>query len=296
MKDSLAITAKPDPTREKHEMEIAKRLEAERSNPLQRTGDALVAGLSYVYSEYLYSTGTALLFFSLWAFYPSFARYRHKNVFRYRKRELEFKRVFFRTQHLPTWNKKYMQRIVVPPSRQPRVAPVERQRADSSDGATRTELASALPNAAALDPRVSDHMSDFLKKGITVRSTVQNRFYRHEETRWEEDLATRLQEINDEYFGDPNKHFDVDGHYNKDVPMGLREDIEKAVENSPLVCVLRESHDTVKSIPEGWEVWWMSSDEARRRSFCRFWITTLLVFRALQDLFFVPDMPVPNFG
>ncbi|KAK7199611.1 hypothetical protein NESM_000006200 [Novymonas esmeraldas] len=296
--DAIGVRTKHDREEEEHDRRLQEKISAANQNPFQSLADPVLAAAAHVYNTYLYSSGVMFLALAFWSAYPSVVRFRHLHVFRYRRTQLSFRRGLFATEHMPKWNKRYLQRVVVPPH--PASVPAMEERGaapsvppplSSALASTTTAVSVAPPAEAAVTvpgQRVEDTL--FTTGELTASRTAHGSFGAGATEKSERALSRELQRINRDFFGPKERLFDRpirDAAALDD----LQTQLEAAVAAAGAVVVLKETHDSVRSIPAGWEVWWISEPEARRRRFCRFWLGGLLCGRAFQDLMEMPEMP-----
>lgn len=296
--NTIGVRTKHDKEEDEHDRKLMERIMQENRNPFQRFVDPILSNASYVYDNYLYSAGVLFLMMSFWSVYPSFVRFRHQHIMRYRRTQLSFRRGLFGTPHMPKWDKKYLQRVVVPPLPKPTLSGTEAAAAVAS-AAAHTPLVDSASSAAVavMQPAseglaVRDAETDALYKATEMQSrkSARSTFNSDDAAKSELALTRELQKINKDFYGPKSDLFSSairDDAENLDLQTRLKE----AVASAKAVVVLTESHETVRSIPVGWEVWWVSFGEAKRRRFCKFWLGGLLCMRAFEDLMDMPDMP-----
>ncbi|KAG5470402.1 hypothetical protein LSCM1_01646 [Leishmania martiniquensis] len=295
--DTISVRTKTDHEEQEHDMKLMERIIQDSQNPFQAFLDPLLQQAAFVYNTYLYSSGVMFLMLAFWGAYPSLVRFRHAHVSRYRRKQLLIRRGLFATVHMPKWNKNDLQRIVVPlhPTAKlaavsPAVASAAQLAAPSPSAATGAASVVAAPEAAAMVRAVDDRDVRFNVMQLTSTRTAHGAFGAGDTEKSECVLSAELQSINRDFFGAKSHLFDRP--IQEDVACAnLQQRLKAAVATARSVVVLKENHSTVKSIPEGWEVWWVSEAEARRRRFCKFWLGGLVCARAFQDLMDMPDMP-----
>lgn len=288
--NAIGVRTKHDREEEEHDKKLMERIIQENSNPFQATVDPILAQASHVYNTYLYASGVMFLGLAFWGAYPSFVRFRHAHLFRYRRAQLSLRCGIFGTEHMPKWNKKYLQRVVVPPLPTADVPATTLAASPPGPAEPSTAVSVAAPPESGVAVSAAEAASPFAVQELSAARTARGSFGAGDTDKSEEALRRSLQRINADFFGPKKAIFDapVDaGEADKDVRIRVAE----AVAAAHAVVVLKESHATVRSIPEGWEVWWVSEPEARRRRFCKFWLGGLACARAFQDLLDMPDMP-----
>ncbi|CAG9579930.1 conserved hypothetical protein [Leishmania major strain Friedlin] len=295
--DTIGVRTKHDREEEERDRKLMERIMKENQNPFQALVDPLLEQASYMYNTYLYASGVMFLTLAFWGAYPSFVRFRHAHIFRYRRRQLSFRRGLFATEHMPKWNKNRLQRIVVPPLPTFDLVAVD-SAAASPVHPTLFSCSAATGNVsvvAAADTTVTTGAASNLDRRFDVMElsatrTSHGSFGAGDTEKSERALIRELQRINRDFFGPQSQLFyrAIPEHA---ATGDLRQRLKAAVATAKAVVVLVENHSTVRSIPEGWEVWWVSEPEARRRRFCKFWLGGLLCARAFQDLMDMPDMP-----
>ncbi|CBZ29392.1 conserved hypothetical protein [Leishmania mexicana MHOM/GT/2001/U1103] len=295
--DTIGVRTRHDREEEERDRKLMERIMKENQNPFQSLVDPLLKQASYVYNTYLYSSGVMFLTFAFWGAYPSFVRFRHAHIFRYRRTQLSFRRGLFSTEHMPKWDKNRLQRIVVPPlptSEQlaggsAAASPVHPTLFSSSAATSNVSVVAAAATAVTVRAASNlDRRFDLMELSATRSS--HGSFGAGDTEKSERALSRELQSINQDFFGPQSRRFYRPIQENAatgDLPQRLK----AAVATAKAVVVLVENHSTVRSIPEGWEVWWVSEPEARRRRFCKFWLGGLVCARAFQDLMDMPDMP-----
>ncbi|CAJ1011132.1 hypothetical protein Q4I28_006445 [Leishmania naiffi] len=295
--DKIVVRTKHDSEEEAHDKNLMERIMQRNQNPFQALVDPLLAKTSYVYHTYLYSSGMMFLVLAFWGAYPSFVRFRHAHVFRYRRTQLSFRRGLFATEHIPKWRKSHLQRIVVPPlpvrelaiARPAAASSVQSIPSSPSDVPSAASV-TAVADSAVMKGAARDRDLGFDMLEMSATRTSHASFGAGETENSERTLSGELVSINRDFFG-PKSHL-FSRPIQEDFKMNdLHRRLKTAVATAKAVVVLRENHSTVRSIPEGWEVWWVSEPEARRRRFCKFWLGGLVCARAFQDLMDMPDMP-----
>jgi hypothetical protein len=295
--DAIGVRTKHDKEEEERDRMLVERIMQENNNPFQRFADPILDKASYVYNTYLYSAGVLFIMMTFWSFYPSFVRFRHQHILRYRRTQLIFRRGLFGTPHMPKWNKKHLQRIIIPPLPKTRMdadgiaaLATTQEAAARVDESVAAAVAVVMPAEEGLAVRDADTGALYRATEMQSLMSAHNTFSSDDAEKSELALTRELQKINKEFFGPKSELF-----YNaictdaKDLDLQSR--LKEAVSSAKAVVVLTETHDTVGSIPEGWEVWWVSYSEAKRRRFCKFWLGGLLCARAFEDLMDMPDMP-----
>lgn len=297
--NAIGVRTKLDKAEEEHEKRMMELVEKENRNPFQTFFDPILHNAAHVYDTYLYSAGVLFLVMSFWTVYPSFVRFRHQHIMRYRRTQLTFRRGLFGTPHMPKWDKKYLQRVVVPPvpaatialdPLPPQAAPQGRGIKGSAGSIGGGAVAVVAPPEAGLATQAADNSALFQAKDVQSRRSAHSRFNADDAERSELALTHELQKINRDFFGPKSDLFERAVRADaEDVDLQAR--LQAAVASAKAVVVLKEDHSTVRSIPEGWEVWWVSFQEAKRRRFCKFWLGALVCARAFEDLMDMPDMP-----
>ncbi|KAG5496067.1 hypothetical protein JKF63_02365 [Porcisia hertigi] len=295
--DTIGVRTKHDREEEEHVTRLMERIMQENRNPFQTFVNPILDQASSLYSTYLYSSGVMFLMLAFWGLYPSFVRFRHAHLLRYRQRQISIRRGLFGTEHLPKWNKKYLQRIVVPPIPTPELRAVGPAtpsflQTASSWPSDATSSVSLVPTADAggLVRPASDSCAPFAVMELTATRTSRASFGTGDAENSERALIRELYRINRDFFGSKS-HLFGRPIQEADASADLQTRLKGAVAAAKAVIVLKEDHRTVRSIPKGWEVWWVSEPEARRRKFCKFWLCGLACARAFQDLMDMPDMP-----
>lgn len=298
--NTMGVRTKLDKAEEEHERRMMELVEKGNRNPFQQFFDPILNSAAHVYDTYLYSAGVLFIGMSFWAFYPSFVRFRHQRIFRYRRTQLTFRRGLFGTPHIPKWDKKYLQRIVVPPLPAPpiavetvaaqAVAPPAAVSAHLGDGTTPGAVAVVQTPEAMLTTQESDAAVLYKATDVQSRRSAHSRFNNDDADKSERALSRELLQINKDFFGPKSDLFERAIRADAE-DLDLQSRLKAAVASAKAVVVLKEDHSAVRSIPEGWEVWWVSFPEAKRRRFCKFWLGALLIARAFEDLMDMPDMP-----
>ncbi|CAC9522707.1 conserved hypothetical protein [Leishmania infantum JPCM5] len=295
--DTIGVRTKHDREEEERDRKLIERIMEENQNPFQTLVDPLLEQASYVYNTYLYASGVMFLTLSFWGAYPSFVRFRHAHIFRYRRTQLSFRRGLFATEHMPKWNKNRLQRIVVPPLPtsdlvvvgSAAASPVHPTLYSPSAATSNVSVVAAADTAVTARPASNlDRRFDVME--LSATRTPHGSFGGGDTEKSEHALSRELQSINRDFFGPQSRLFHRPIQENASA-RDLRQRLRAAVTTAKAVVVLVENHRTVRSIPEGWEVWWVSEPEARRRRFCKFWLGGLVCARAFQDLMDMPDMP-----
>ncbi|KPI89626.1 hypothetical protein ABL78_1291 [Leptomonas seymouri] len=303
--DVIGVRTKHDKEEEEHDRMLMTRILQENRNPFQIFVDPILSEALHVYNTYLYSAGVLFIMMSFWSLYPSFVRFRHQKIWRYRRTQLTFRRGFFGTPHMPKWDKAYLQRIVIPPLPKPQIAfdtVVSRAAATTiavqgvagvrEGGAAEATAAVAVVKLEVERLALRDEDTDALYQATELQSrrSAHSTFSSGDAEKSELTLNRELQKINKDFFGPKSDLFHSAIRADaEDVDMQSR--LKAAVASAEAVVVLKEDHGTVRSVPEGWEVWWVSYAEAKRRRFCKFWLGGLLCARAFEDLMDMPDMP-----
>ncbi|KAL7699878.1 hypothetical protein N2W54_005079 [Lotmaria passim] len=299
--DVISVRTKHDKEEEEHDRQLMERIMLENRNPFQRFVDPILDKASYVYNTYLYSAGVLFIMMSFWSFYPSFVRFRHRHILRYRRNQLTFRRGLFATPHMPKWDKKYLQRIVIPPLPTP-ILDVDAAAsahatsqsaggvAGAGEGASAAAVAVVKPADEALATRDAEADALYQATELQSRKSAYSTFSSDDAEKSELALTRELQKINKDFFG-PKSDLFSSAIRTEAEDADLQSRLKAAVTSAKAVVVLKEDHNTVRSIPEGWEVWWVSYAEAKRRRFCKFWLGGLLVGRAFEDLMEMPEMP-----
>ncbi|GET91337.1 hypothetical protein, conserved [Leishmania tarentolae] len=295
--DTIGVRTKHDREEEERDMKLMERIMKENQNPFQGFADVLLGQASYIYNTYLYSSGVMFLMLAFWGAYPSFVRFRHRHIFRYRRSQLSLRRRLFSTEHIPKWNKKYLQRIVVPPLPTSELVgvgsaaafPVHPRLFSSSGTTSNVSLVTAADTAVMMHTAINMDQC-FNARELSATHTSHGSFGGGDTEKSERALSRELQNINRDFYG-PQSHLFHRPIQEDAVNGDLQQRLKAAVTTAKAVVVLVENHTTVRSIPEGWEVWWVSEPEARRRRFCKFWLGGLVCARAFQDLMDMPDMP-----
>ncbi|KPA84485.1 putative mitochondrial hypothetical protein [Leptomonas pyrrhocoris] len=302
--DAIGVRTKHDKEEEEQDRKLMERIFQENKNPFQLFADPILNKASYIYDTYLYSAGVLFVLMTFWSCYPSFVRFRHQHIWRYRRTQLTFRRGLFGTPHIPKWDKKYLQRIVIPPL--PKTAiefeaaaahatatPTPAQdvaAAGSSPAAAAAAVAVMKPTEAAVSVRDKDTDALYQATEMRSRRSPHSTFSSGDAEKSELALTRELQKINKDFYGSKSDLFN--SSIRADAEDGdLQSRLKAAVASAKAVVVLKESHDTLRSVPEGWEVWWVSFSEAKRRRFCKFWLGGLLCARVFEDLMEMPDMP-----
>lgn len=290
--NTIAVRTKQDREEEEHFKKLTASIQRQSANPFQRVADAFLSSTSHVYNTYLYSSGVMFLALSFWSFYPSFVRFRHRHLLRYRRSQLTLRRGFFATEHMPKWNKEYLQRIIVPPV-PPVVNPLPRAAGNSAKQVTRSCEITIKPDGGEPLAPSATAPAAALYSSITELTTAPSRYAKFSSGEAKASataLSQELRRINIDFYS-PKEHL-----FQTPVPQHLDNNdihsrLQAAVKKSNAVVVLVETHEEVKSIPPSWEVWWVSEPEAKRRWFCKFWLVGLLCARAFEDLLDMPEMP-----
>ncbi|KAG5495300.1 hypothetical protein GH5_02955 [Leishmania sp. Ghana 2012 LV757] len=295
--DTISLRTKTDHEDEIRDMKLMAQIMQESQNPFQAFADSILTQASYAYSTYLYSSGVMFLMLAFWGAYPSLVRFRHAHILRYRRKQLSIRRGLFATEHMPKWNKNYLQRIVVPPlpttelvAVSPAAASPFQSSSSSPSAATDAVSVVAAAEAAVTRRAAGDRDALFNVMKVTATRTAHGIFGSGDTEKSERLLSCELESINRDFFG-PKSHLFERPIEEEVACVDLQQRIQEAVNAARSVVVLKENHSTLQSIPEGWEVWWVSEPEARRRRFCKFWLGGLLCARAFQDLMDMPDMP-----
>ncbi|KAG5469979.1 hypothetical protein LSCM4_02667 [Leishmania orientalis] len=293
----ISLRTKTDHEDEVRDMKLMAQIMQESQNPFQAFADSILTQASYTYSTYLYSSGVMFVMLAFWGAYPSLVRFRHAHILRYRRKQLSIRRGLFATEHMPKWNKNYLQRIVVPPLPTTELVAVSPAAASTFQSSSSSPLAAtdavsvvAAAEAAVARRAAGDRDTIFNVMKVTATRTAHGTFGSGDTEKSERVLSSELQSINRDFFG-PKSHLFERPIEEEVACVDLQQRLQEAVSAARSVVVLKENHSTLQSIPEGWEVWWVSEPEARRRRFCKFWLGGLLCARAFQDLMDMPDMP-----
>lgn len=294
---ALQVRTLNDKTHEEHERHLMASILCDNVNPFEYAAEAILNPMANVYRNYLYSSGVMFVAFAFWTAYPSFVRYRHKHIMRYRRNQLTLRRWVFLTPHLPKWDKKYLQRIVIPPPPAATTSVEDivnrgkrnlRESTGSMEGTT-TEVIPQPEGAVdlSIESTASSTKSLYCQKTIRTSASSQATFANNYEAQSERDIKKELAVISRAFY---ENSFDTP----LDVSMArdsVYSRILDAVRRGKARVVLKEDSTTVQSIPPAWCVWWVSAQEEQRRHFCVFWLIALAVARALQDLLYMPEMP-----
>lgn len=317
-RDQIAVRTLKDKEREEHEERLMEQIRKENANPLQNAGEKVWDAVAGIYSGYLYSSGVLLILFSLWAAYPSFVRYRHLHLKRYRKDQLVFRRWFFGTVHMPKWDKKHLQRIVIPPPPQPQEQP-DLYFAAAAARAQQEKLLHGVSSPAAFDHAEGAHgavvrsgvedercgalplrtvqqqqppreeESPFAKPILSSKASAKAAFHNAFEAESAATIHEALMDINRSVYSQQGQ---FSRPVNPEVDLAdVKSRVEWAVQKGDACVVLKENHTTKRSVPPGWEVWWASAEEKQRRNTCKRWVLILAFCRAMQDLLDMPEMP-----
>ncbi|EPY39474.1 hypothetical protein AGDE_04454 [Angomonas deanei] len=228
------------------------------------------------------------MFLSLafWALYPGYIRFRHKYIFRYRNTQLVYRRGWLATEHIPKWNKKYLERLVVPlettankAGESVSVVPVDSQ-----------EIAVRPDEAGDVTLHIYGGGKPFQKKELSLRASPKTPFTNGDGLHSFKKLSEAVQRVNTVFY-QTTTFTAVQREDTLASVEEVRAYLSRCIKESYLAVVLVESRTDSKAIPEGFEVWWLSSDEFKRRQFCVLWLLILGFARCLQDMLDMPEMP-----
>ncbi|RNF03628.1 uncharacterized protein Tco025E_08142 [Trypanosoma conorhini] len=291
----IGVRTTHDKVLEERENALMEAIAKENENPFQRAADAMLGAVSHLYTNYLYTSGTLLLAWTWWGLYPRYARFRQKHIMRFRRgRQSEFRRWFFYTRHIPKWDKKYLQRLELPRRMRPGVVPVHNFSPNANVGST---LASANSSSVALShdadagavaPSAHATAGD-AAPFITVRLTDGASFAGGSRAKMERTVTSGVCSLN-ESLQQQLEEGRILGWDSVD-PVVMQGEVQQLVKKAGGVVVLKETHETRRSVPVDREVWWVSLEEANRRREWWFWLQVLVAARILEDLLDMPEMP-----
>ncbi|EPY24644.1 hypothetical protein STCU_07077 [Strigomonas culicis] len=301
MKDSIGVARITDKSQENHDEELLRKIMEENTNPIGRFGESITGSLSALYFDYVYASGVLLMGFALWSAYPSYVRFRHRYIWRYHRKQLMLRRGIFATYHMPKWDKKYLQRIVIPPP--PKGDDVTISDILEEEGEASQKPEQSVPNATEQCTEIATQIGatavsatldtysagkPFERHVLSSKRAAMATFGKSDTGAVEREVSKALRVINEELLSGKAKRFESPSPISfVDVPNA----VYHAVKSARSCIVLKETSVHSKAIPPGWEVWWASADEQKRRSFCLFWLTILVFCRFMQDLLDMPEMP-----
>ncbi|KEG08495.1 hypothetical protein DQ04_07051020 [Trypanosoma grayi] len=286
----IGVRTAYDKEQDAREAALLEAIAKENENPFQHGAEALLGVVGKLYSDYVYTSGVLLLAWTWWGLYPSYARFRHKHIMRFgRRRQVDFRRWFFYTRHIPKWDKKYLQRVELPR----RVPFEEAATLNSRQHVTSPPTASLLtvPREASSAVEMSGKQEGVKNPNdfVSVCLTSGASFAGGARGKLESDVASGIRAINESLQQQLNERRIL----SRDAvdPDLIQHEVERLVKEARGVIVLKETHATRRAVPVDREVWWVSSDEARRRREWWFWLQVLVVARVMEDLLDMPDMP-----
>ncbi|ORC92578.1 uncharacterized protein TM35_000033310 [Trypanosoma theileri] len=282
----IGVRTANDKEEEAREKALMEAIAKENENPFQQAAQAIFGLAGNLYTNYLYTSGTLLLLWTWWGLYPSYARFRHKHIMRFRRRRQgEVRRALFYTRHIPKWDKKYLQRIELPEWSRERIPAMPKSflKMDTSlHSSSLTPVQNNAVSASELSSAIAHESgnNDFTPL-VTARTSAAATFAGAACAKSEGIVMAGVDAINESL---PHDAADVDVH-------ALQQQVRALLQHAHTTVVLRETHATRLSVPLGREVWWVAADEARRRREWWFWMQILIVARVLQDLLEMPEMP-----
>ncbi|KAH9589025.1 hypothetical protein LSM04_000583 [Trypanosoma melophagium] len=284
----IGVRTASDKEEEAREKALLEAIAKENENPFQQAAQSIFSAAGYLYSNYLYTSGTLLLLWTWWGLYPSYARFRHKHIMRFRRRrQVEVRRALFYTHHIPKWDKKYLLRVELPQwSRETKnllhkSLLNDRNTSSHASSLTVSQYTTDITHShvvSSITPESETHEAAPL---ITVQTSAAATFAGAACAKSESAVVSVIHAMNDAL---PRDDVDVD-------VQALQQQVRAVLQHAHTTVVLRETHNTRRSVPLGREVWWAAADEARRRREWWFWMQILVVARILQDLLEMPEMP-----
>ncbi|EKG02839.1 hypothetical protein TCSYLVIO_006125 [Trypanosoma cruzi] len=289
----IEVRTTHDKVLEARENAFMESIARENENPFQQAADALIGAVGRLYTNYLYTSGTLLLAWAWWGLYPRYARFRHKHVVRFRRKaQSEFRRWFFYTRHIPKWDKKYLQRVELP-RRMPHETPAARKSPQCTHSSVILTSSPSLTSSHDTDAgAVASERHESARSQdpfITVRLTDGASFAGGFREQVERNVASGICDLN-ESLQQQLKEGRILSREAVD-PDVLQGEVKQLVKQAGGIVVLKETHETRRSVPVDREIWWVSPEEARRRREWWFWLQLLVAARILEDLLDMPEMP-----
>ncbi|RNF07488.1 hypothetical protein TraAM80_03344 [Trypanosoma rangeli] len=290
----IGVRTTQDKQMEERENALMEAIARDNENPFQRGADAMLGAASYLYTNYLYTSGTLLLAWTWWGLYPRYARFRQKHIMRFRRaQQCEFRRWFFYTRHIPKWDKKYLQRLELPRRTPHGMVAAHNFSSYANVGTLSVPSTSSLAlshdaDAGVVIPAANEAAKD-LSPLITVHLTDGASFAGGSRAKMERTVASGICSLNEllqRQVGEGR----ILGWESLD-PDAVQGEVQQLVKKAGGVVVLKETHETRRSVPVDREVWWVSLEEANRRREWWFWLQVLVAARILEDLLDMPEMP-----